>query len=107
MSPEADDDPGYARRLGRSLRSARQRLGLSLEMVEATTGGEFKASVLGAYERGQRNISVARLHRLAQLYSVEVGRLLPADEEVIDLRDRSSMLLDLRGPAETDLSIFP
>ena len=69
-------------------------------MVEATTAGEFKASVLGAYERGQRNITVARLHRLAQLYGVEIGQLLPADDAVIDLTEASPLLVDLRDATE-------
>jgi transcriptional regulator with XRE-family HTH domain len=38
---------------------------------------EFKASVLGAYERGERSISVPRLERLARLYQVPVDHLLP------------------------------
>ena len=95
MSPDTEGEPGFSRSLGRSLRAARQRLGLSLEMVEATTGGEFKASVLGAYERGQRNITVARLHRLSKLYGVELRHLLPPEDEVIDLRERSPLLVDL------------
>jgi transcriptional regulator with XRE-family HTH domain len=41
---------------------------------------EFKASVLGAYERGERAISVPRLQRLAILYDVPVDLLLPAPE---------------------------
>ena len=45
--------------------------------VEETTEGEFKASVLGAYERGERAISVPRLHSLASFYGVPVDQLLP------------------------------
>jgi hypothetical protein len=41
---------------------------------------EFKASVLGAYERGERAISVPRLQRLAKLYDVPVDQLLPNDD---------------------------
>ena len=41
---------------------------------------EFKASVLGAYERGERAISVPRLQRLAILYDVPVDLLLPTPE---------------------------
>jgi len=41
---------------------------------------EFKASVLGAYERGERTISVPRLQRLARFYNVPVDQLLPRDE---------------------------
>src|SRR5207249_1182803 len=40
---------------------------------------EFKASVLGAYERGHRVMSMPRLQRLARFYGVAVDRLLPAD----------------------------
>jgi transcriptional regulator with XRE-family HTH domain len=50
---------------------------LSLLAVEAASNREFKASVVGAYERGERVISVLRLQRLAQLYRVQVDQLLP------------------------------
>ena len=102
-SPAADEDAAYTRRLGRALRMARQRLGLSLEMVEAATSGEFKASVLGAYERAQRNISVARLHRLARLYHVEVADLIPADPPV----EVPPVVIDLRDPEPADVTPLP
>jgi transcriptional regulator with XRE-family HTH domain len=50
---------------------------LSLLAVEESSDREFMASVLGAYERGERIISVLRLQRLAQLYRVPVDQLLP------------------------------
>ncbi len=53
---------------------------MSLQEVEAASKDEFKASVLGAYERGERAISVPRLERLASFYSVPVDQLLPRDE---------------------------
>ena len=43
---------GYARRVGDRLRAIRKQKGLSLQEVEASSTQEFKASVLGAYERG-------------------------------------------------------
>jgi transcriptional regulator with XRE-family HTH domain len=70
----------YARAVGACLRRARQQLRLSLQAVEAMSSQEFKASVLGAYERGERAISVPRLQRLAMLYHVPVDLLLPAPE---------------------------
>ncbi|MGZ4140622.1 MAG: helix-turn-helix domain-containing protein, partial [Actinomycetota bacterium] len=60
----------YAARVGERLRSIRLQKGLSLHDVEEASTKEFKASVLGAYERGERSISVPRLQRLAQFYSV-------------------------------------
>jgi transcriptional regulator with XRE-family HTH domain len=86
--------PSYAKRVGERLRLIRRQKGLSLQEVEATSGQEFKASVLGAYERGERAISVPRLQRLARFYNVPVDQLLPRDlsefgtmeeDELIDL----------------------
>ena len=88
------EDQEYLTQLGVRLREVRRRLGLSLKLVEAMTDGEFKASALGAYERAQRTISVARLQRLAGVYRMPVDRLLPADDAtgdtVIDLRDTAT-----------------
>ena len=71
----------YARRVGQRLRAIRRQKRLSLQEVEAASGQEFKASVLGAYERGERVISVPRLQRLAGFYNVPVDQLLPRDAE--------------------------
>src|SRR5689334_21498401 len=89
---EADEvgavDP-YTRKVGERLRAIRRQKKLSLQEVEAKSNQEFKASVLGAYERGERAISVPRLKRLARFYAVPVDQLLPRDDdasgEVIDL----------------------
>jgi transcriptional regulator with XRE-family HTH domain len=76
----ADDEAlRYATSVGRRLRAVRRQKRLSLQAVERGSGEEFKASVLGAYERGERTISVPRLQRLAQIYSVPVDQLLPVD----------------------------
>ncbi|MEA2902551.1 MAG: hypothetical protein QOH36_2438 [Actinomycetota bacterium] len=71
----------YARRVGQRLRAIRRQKRLSLQEVEAASDQEFKASVLGAYERGERVISVPRLQRLADFYSVPVDQLLPREGE--------------------------
>ena len=96
--------PAYARSVGERLRDIRHQQGLSLQAVEATSQREFKASVLGAYERGERIISVLRLQRLARLYGVPVDQLLPKDGTVIregergagrDGGDRGPLTIDL------------
>jgi transcriptional regulator with XRE-family HTH domain len=74
-----DMPPTYARQVGDRLRNIRRQQGLSLQAVEAMSEREFKASVLGAYERGERIISVLRLQRLARLFGVPVDQLLPRD----------------------------
>ena len=93
---EFDDDEAsspYSRKVGDRLRVIRRQKRLSLQEVEATSNDEFKASVLGAYERGERAISVPRLRRLASFYNVPVDQLLPrddADAGVVDLTDTRS-----------------
>ncbi len=67
----------YAEQVGERLRNVRLQKELSLHDVEVRSDGEFKASVLGAYERGERGISVNRLQRLAIFYEVQVDSLLP------------------------------
>jgi transcriptional regulator with XRE-family HTH domain len=93
-------DPSYGSRVGERLRAIRRQKRLSLQDVEAASRQEFKASVLGAYERGERAISVPRLQRLARFYSVPVDQLLPRDDgpafgntgetEMVDLTERAS-----------------
>ena len=84
--PEEDEQEesaraAYARAVGSRLRAVRKQMRLSLQAVEAMSDQEFKASVLGAYERGERAISVPRLQRLAKLYDVPVDQLLPQDDD--------------------------
>ena len=73
----------YAQRVGERLRAVRKQKRLSLQAVEAASNQEFKASVLGAYERGERSISVPRLQRLADFYAVPVDQLLPRDTSAV------------------------
>jgi len=85
VSSDFDDDASsspYSRKVGERLRVIRRQKRLSLQEVEATSTEEFKASVLGAYERGERAISVPRLERLAKFYNVPVDQLLPREEVV-------------------------
>lgn len=89
----------YAKRVGERLRAIRLQKGLSLHEVEAASGKEFKASVLGAYERGERSISVPRLQRLAVFYGVPVDQLLPRV-------DGGAIVLDApRTPADGGLRL--
>lgn len=87
----------YAARVGERLRSLRKQKRLSLQAVEAGSRQEFKASVLGAYERGERAISVPRLQRLARFYNVPVDQLLP--------RDLGSDLEPYTGQDEIDIDL--
>jgi transcriptional regulator with XRE-family HTH domain len=80
VEAETEETGAYAGKVGTRLRAIRRQKHLSLQDVEATSSQEFKASVLGAYERGERAISVPRLQRLARFYRVPVDQLLPGDD---------------------------
>ena len=69
----------FSRQVGQRLRVIRKQKRLSLQEVEAQSVQEFKASVLGAYERGERALSVPRLARLSQFYNVPIEQMLPRE----------------------------
>jgi len=70
----------YNEKVGERLRAIRRQRGMSLQDVHRSTGGEFKAAVLGAYERGERSLSLPRLQRLAACYDVPMNQLLPEED---------------------------
>src|SRR5450755_1612068 len=81
--------------LGLRLRIARRDRGFALNDVEELSGREFKASVVGAYERGERTITVSRLIRLAELYDLSPQDLLRGLNRVeLDLREADIDLTD-------------
>jgi transcriptional regulator with XRE-family HTH domain len=91
-------------RVGERLRAIRRQKGLSLHDVEARSSLEFKASVLGAYERGERAISVPRLLRLAEIYEVPADQLLPRDfDGEISLVESAGGSVDQSGSFAIDL----
>ncbi len=83
MADDFDESP-YSRLVGERLRAIRRQKKLSLNDVEAHTNDEFRASVLGAYERGERVVSVPRLERLARFYGVSIDQLLPRDPLTVE-----------------------
>ena len=100
MAHPTDDellrDSPFSQMVGERLRRIRQQKQWSLNDVENHSEGEFKASVLGAYERGERAISVPRLERLARFYGVGVDQLLPRDQSRIDAGGATSPTTKLR-----------
>jgi transcriptional regulator with XRE-family HTH domain len=75
-----DATPTYNELVGSRLRSIRKQRGLSLQDVQRLSSGEFKAAVVGAYERGERSLSLPRLHRLAAFFQVPINQFLPQEE---------------------------
>ncbi|MCB2224236.1 MAG: helix-turn-helix domain-containing protein [Actinobacteria bacterium] len=75
-----DVTPTYNELVGARLRAIRKQRGLSLQDVQRLSSGEFKAAVVGAYERGERSLSLPRLHRLAAFFQVPILQFLPQEE---------------------------
>ncbi|MGH3443291.1 MAG: transcriptional regulator [Nitriliruptorales bacterium] len=97
----------YQQLLGRRLRAIRQQQDLTLQQVEEKSGGTWKAVVIGAYERGDRAISAAKLAALADFYSVPVGELLPEPPNAVmpaapDVGEEHTVVLDLTRLAEEE-----
>jgi transcriptional regulator with XRE-family HTH domain len=77
------------------LRSARRARGLTLRDVASSSHGRFKPSVLGAYERGERSISLVRFCELAQTYGIPPDRLLAEVFARLDPSGRYEVAIDL------------
>ena len=88
----------YARALGERLRKIRIQKGMSLHDVQESSEGRWKAAVVGAYERGDRNVTVPRLSELAGFYGVPVGELIPDESPATPTRnERRRVVLNLES----------
>ncbi|MDP9023159.1 MAG: transcriptional regulator [Actinomycetota bacterium] len=85
----------YAEEVGTRLRRIRMQQGLSLQDVERRSGGKWKAAVVGSYERGDRNISAARLCELAEFYGVSPTEVLPQEDAPRPVEHAQAMVIDL------------
>lgn len=96
----------YQRRLGSRLRAIRQQQGLTLQQVEEMSDGKWKAVVVGSYERGDRAVSVSKLHELSEFYNVPVSELLPKEDDAVSGGTSGAptkVMLDLRRLSRSDL----
>jgi transcriptional regulator with XRE-family HTH domain len=92
---EMEAPVSYTREVGELLRRVRIERGLSLQDVERTSDGRWKAAVVGSYERGDRNISATRLLELAEFYEVSPADVLPGEVSApADLG--AALMLDLQ-----------
>lgn len=88
--------------LGVRLRRIRAQQGMSLAQVEERSGGLWKAVVVGAYERGDRAITIERLAALAAFYDVPISHLLPQGPTERPAAAGGTVLLDLTRLSDHD-----
>lgn len=65
----------YLLAFGENIRRLRQKRGLSQEAFAAEVG--LDRSYMGGIERGERNIAVVNIIKIAKALNVEVGQLFP------------------------------
>lgn len=90
----------YAKALGERLRRIRVQKNMSLQDVQQASSGKWKAAVIGAYERGDRNVTVAKLSELAEFYGVPVSEILPDEGGPVapgSIDQRRRVVLNLEG----------
>lgn len=66
--------PGSAKQLGDNVRSARHRLGISQE--ELAYRAELHRTYVGAIERGERNVSLENIIKLARALETTASKLM-------------------------------
>ncbi len=81
--------------VGRELRRVRLERHITLDDVRRLSGGRFKPSALGSYERGERALSLARFNELARLYRLPSDRLLADVLRSMDEPIGSHVVVDL------------
>ncbi len=70
------DSDGILRQLGAAIRSARKERGLSQEALADAAG--IDRSHMGKIERGERNVSVLNVARVADALGISVANLMAA-----------------------------
>lgn len=81
MTATRIDPRDYASTVGEVLREAREDAGWSLQDVRRITSGRLKLTTLCSWERGERNVSLARLFDLARLYQIPADVLISVIEK--------------------------
>ena len=83
-----------------SLRAIRKQKGLTLKEVEESSGGKWKAVVIGSYERCDRSLSLNKAIALAGFYEVPLDKLLGLQSAVLTPREAPRRtIIDMRAIA--------
>jgi transcriptional regulator with XRE-family HTH domain len=88
----------FAEVVGEALRRARRARGLTFRAVRDRSGGRFKPSTLGGYERGERSISLERFCDLAEAYAESPDVLLAEVLQSVRTEDLDAARSEDEGP---------
>lgn len=96
-SPSTSTDPiDLMATIGENLRKVRRKQGLTLAQVEERSNGEWKAVVIGSYERNDRSLSLKKAIELAQFYQIPIDQLLGISNSSMNSGTSHRVILDLR-----------
>jgi transcriptional regulator with XRE-family HTH domain len=84
------------------IRQLRRERGLTLRDFEEKSGGRIRAIVMGAYERGDRSMSLGKLIEISKVFGIELSHLIgsaeltqssgtPSSRYIFDLRVLNSL----------------
>jgi transcriptional regulator with XRE-family HTH domain len=62
------------------IRQLRRERGLTLRDFEEKSGGRIRAIVMGAYERGDRSVSLGKLIEISKVFGIELSHLIGSAE---------------------------
>jgi len=80
------------------IRQLRRERGLTLLAFEKLSGGRIRAVVLGAYERGDRSMSLNKVIEIAEVFGVELAHIMAPSSGRGDIsRSTHRHIYDLRA----------
>jgi len=86
-----------------AMKSVRRGKGMTLRDVETKSGGQWKAVVIGSYERCDRALSIKKAINLANFYQVPLNELLGLGSPS-KLPSPEKITLDIRATSNTNSS---
>jgi transcriptional regulator with XRE-family HTH domain len=88
------------------IRQLRRERGLTLLAFEKLSGGRIRAVVLGAYERGDREMSLKKVIEIAEVFEVELAHLTaPSSAHRDEPGLNSRHIYDLRALQALETSV--
>lgn len=74
MKKNSSEQNAYLKKMGLSIRQARRKKGLSQEALALVA--DLDRSYIGGVERGERNVSIINLKKIADALKVTIPQLL-------------------------------
>jgi transcriptional regulator with XRE-family HTH domain len=81
MHDDDEDTVAFLRLVGRRVKATREAGGLTQARLERDAG--LRPTTISALERGEQDLDVYDLYRVAGALGVDMRALLPSDEEIV------------------------